>query len=71
LVKTLSGLETPMGRVTRILHATTRPATDQAHGRADKPDHDLARVVSAWPSLPRHIRRSILTLIAAASAREE
>jgi hypothetical protein len=30
-------------------------------------DHDLARVVSAWPDLPEAIRRAVLELVGAAA----
>ncbi len=28
-------------------------------------DHDLAAVVDAWPTLPKHVQQTILTLIRA------
>jgi hypothetical protein len=34
------------------------------------PDPDLARVVAAWPRLPEHIRKTILSLLQAVEAAE-
>jgi hypothetical protein len=63
-----------MGRVTRFLQATQQPNErpgPKTASRTGLPDQDLARVVAAWPNLPKHIRRSILTLISAAGTRHE
>jgi hypothetical protein len=69
-----------MGRVTRILKASTQasthqqPVRDSNHAeppRNPAPDAELARVVAAWPHLPQHIRRTILTLISAGAVKPQ
>jgi len=64
-----------MGRVTRILQASAHQPTvrDAGHAepRTQAPDADLARVVAAWPSLPKHIKRTILTLVSASAIRPQ
>lgn len=64
-----------MGRVTRILKASAEQSSQRAHGRAEPRgpgnDPDLARVLASWPSLPQHIKRTILTLISASAVRSE
>jgi len=42
---------------TRLDRALTTPPSGSTLG-----DPDLARVVRAWPRLPEHVRRAILTL---------
>jgi hypothetical protein len=34
-------------------------------------EHDLARVVTAWPQLPKHIKAAILALIDASEQKSE
>jgi hypothetical protein len=64
-----------MGRVTRILQASGQPAAVREPGhtqtRSPTPDVELARVVAAWPVLPRHIKRTILTLVGASGVRPQ
>jgi hypothetical protein len=43
------------------------PEITLADGPAAPTDPDLARVVSAWPDLPPHIRAAVLALVDTAS----
>jgi len=63
-----------MGRVTRILQASSQPPAIREPGHAPRSpavDIELARVVAAWPELPRHIKRTILTLVSASGPRPQ
>ena len=54
-----------MGRVTRFLRATHQPPEAGKKETAERADPELERVVSVWPTLPKHIKRTILTLVGA------
>jgi hypothetical protein len=41
----------------------SRSAVDRALTKAEEIDHDFARVVEAWPTLPAAIREAVLKLI--------
>jgi hypothetical protein len=65
-----------MGRVTRILQASSaaQPAVrepGQSPARSPASDAELARIVAAWPHLPKHIKRAILTLVSTSAARPQ
>ncbi len=63
-----------MGRVTRILQASTQQSErvpQRPDARPPVSDPDLARVLALWPTLPKHIKRAILTLISASVIRPE
>ena len=63
-----------MGRVTRILQASAaQPAIREPAPRRRSPatDAELARLVAAWPHLPKHIKRTILTLVSASVVRPQ
>jgi hypothetical protein len=64
-----------MGRVTRILQASAaQPAIREpgaAPARSPATDAELARLVAAWPHLPKHIKRTILTLVSASVVRPQ
>jgi len=55
-----------MGRVTKFLQASTQQSDQpkSKHDTAiDRTDHDLQRVITCWPALPKHVKGAILTLI--------
>jgi hypothetical protein len=61
-----------MGRVTRFIRASNQQTVEMPRPRIDsgneRVDHDLQRVIASWPTLPRHVRSAILTLIASVEA---
>jgi hypothetical protein len=54
-----------MGRVTRFLQATQQTPESGKQEPSGRPDPELERVVAVWPTLPKHIKRTILTLVGA------
>jgi hypothetical protein len=49
------------GRLTRPLHGASE--TTGQNAAVQQADADLARVVTAWPDLPAHIKAAVLALV--------
>lgn len=56
-----------MGRVTRFLQPKKASPSEGSKAADDledaKMDPNLAKVIDAWPQLPKHIRAAILALV--------
>lgn len=59
--KSFVGMQIRIAEV--VVAAYGQRGDDAARRELTEVDADLARVIAAWPSLPGHLRRAILTLV--------
>jgi hypothetical protein len=54
-----------MGRITRFLQKTTSSEKRESADIEDaRMDPNLAKIIDAWPHLPKHIKQAMLALLA-------
>ena len=54
-----------MGRVSRIIKAASDQRGENPPSGLEKGhmDRDLPRVIAAWPRMPDHLKRTVMTLV--------